>query len=243
MAKTVLRNQKIFIGGLALSDRMNAVALDYKCEPKDATSFDDAATGFRTRLAGVKDLAFGADGFVELDANDAALFSGVGGAATPIALPLDGDTVGNAAYFFEAIRSGVTLDLQQGELYRFKVMAEGAGDVARGKILHASGAAVSASGNGAAVQLAATDSGERLYAALHVIAASGTTPTLDVKIQSDDASGMSSPTDVVTFTQASATGAEALSALPNSADDYYRVSYTVGGTDPSFAFLVVVGIL
>ncbi|MET0154743.1 MAG: hypothetical protein ABW189_01380 [Rickettsiales bacterium] len=243
MAKTVLRNQKIFVGGIALSDRANAIALDYRCEPKDSTSFDDAEGGFRARLPGVRDATVGADGFVEIDAKDAALFAGVGGSAVPFSFPLNGETVGAAAYFFDAIHTELNLELQHGELFRFKLSGEGAGDLVRGKILKTSSAAVSAGGNGAAVHVAPTDNGERLFAALHVVSASGTLPTLDVNIQSDGASDMASPTDRLTFSQKTGAGSQLLAASPNSADEYYRVSYTVGGTGASFAFFVAVGVL
>lgn len=70
---------------------------------------------------------------------------------------------------------------------------------------------------------------------LHVVAASGTTPTLDVKVQhsSDDSVWV----DLITFGQATGTTSERGSAT-GTVNRYVRAIWTVGGTDPSFEFAV-----
>lgn len=83
----------------------------------------------------------------------------------------------------------------------------------------------------------------KLGVQLVVTAASGTTPTLDVVIQHSIDGGTTAFT-LITFTQATA----ATSALKIYSDfdnstalmigDCLRVSYTVGGTTPSFTFSV-----
>jgi hypothetical protein len=88
-----------------------------------------------------------------------------------------------------------------------------------------------ATGNGAAVKLGASD---KIVAVLDVLAASGTSPTLDVKIQ-ESADG-STWSDLITFTQKTGVGREEKSAVPDNAKPYKRVSYTIGGTNPSFTF-------
>lgn len=102
-------------------------------------------------------------------------------------------------------------------------------------------AARTASGNGSAV------SGMSKYTKfafeLVVSAAAGTTPTLDVKVQ-HSIDGGTTWFDLVTFAQKTAAGSE----LKMEADvegataevygDDFRVTYTIGGTTPSFTFYV-----
>ena len=117
------------------------------------------------------------------------------------------------------------------------------GPLVRGRLLHPSNVARTSSGSGTAVQDAAVGSGQTLYAALHVIAASGGSPTLDVIVQSDDNSGFTSATNRITFSQATTTGAQWGSAVGPITDTYWRVTYTVGGSTPSFAFAVTCGFI
>ena len=81
-----------------------------------------------------------------------------------------------------------------------------------------------------------------MYAGLHITAASGTTPTLVVKVQSDDNAGFTSATDRITFTSANSIGGQWSSVAGAVTDDYWRVTWTVGGTSPSFTFVVALGI-
>lgn len=73
---------------------------------------------------------------------------------------------------------------------------------------------------------------------LHVTAASGTSPTLDVKIQ--HSSDNSTWVDLITFTQATARTSERKSAT-GTVNRYVRAEWTVGGTSPSFTFAVAFG--
>jgi len=113
--------------------------------------------------------------------------------------------------------------------------------IVRGVVLHPATARTT-SGTGTITYVGDVSSGQKAYAALHVIAASGSSPTLDVAVQSDGDSSFGSPTDRITFSQASAVGAEWKSASGAISDSYWRVSYTIGGSSPSFTFVVVFGI-
>lgn len=77
-------------------------------------------------------------------------------------------------------------------------------------------------------------------AMLHVVSKSGTTPTLDVKVQ--HSADNSTFADLVTFTQATDTTAEyKVVAKGTTVNKYLKVTYTIGGTTPNFAFLVSFG--
>jgi hypothetical protein len=61
-------------------------------------------------------------------------------------------------------------------------------------------------------------------------------------IQSDNAEAFTTPTARITFAQATAAGAQLLSANGAITDDWWRVNYTIAGTAPSFTFGVAIGI-
>lgn len=106
--------------------------------------------------------------------------------------------------------------------------------------LHAS-AARTATGTGSAV--CGFERYEKFTAQLVVSAASGTTPTLDVVIQHSIDGGTTWFT-LMTFTQKTTTGnelkteSEVEAATAEVYGDCFRVSYTIGGTTPSFTFEV-----
>lgn len=91
--------------------------------------------------------------------------------------------------------------------------------------------------NGAAVDLA--DSDGQCFATLHVGAVTGTTPTLDVKIQESDTSG-GTYTDVSGATFAQVTASNKWQALNfKRTRRFCRAVATIAGTTPSFTLAVV----
>jgi hypothetical protein len=118
------------------------------------------------------------------------------------------------------------------------------GPVIRGRLLHPGGTARTSSSTGTGRQLGAVTAGKSLYAALHVLSVSGTsTPTITVKVQSDDNGSFTTPTDRITFTGATAAGYQWGSVAGAITDDYWRISYTITGSGPSFLFAVTAGIV
>jgi len=83
-----------------------------------------------------------------------------------------------------------------------------------------------------------------MYAALHVVNYNdgATSPTLDIDIERDDNAGFSSASTEASFTQATGITSEWVTSAVASADDYWRVTWTIGGTgSPSFDFWVGIG--
>ena len=94
---------------------------------------------------------------------------------------------------------------------------------------------VTASGSGSVVDLGpGPNLGMAFY--LDVTAVSGTTPTLDVVVQ--DSPDGSVWYDLVTFARKTGVSKE-VQRLASPFARRLRVSYTVGGTSPSFTFSVV----
>jgi hypothetical protein len=97
--------------------------------------------------------------------------------------------------------------------------------------------------NGASVAQAGPSAAQRVYAGLQVTAASGTTPSLTVKIQSAPLANFASPTDRITFSAASAAGWQwSSTGLGAITDGFWRATWTISGTSPSFTFAVVFGV-
>ena len=80
-----------------------------------------------------------------------------------------------------------------------------------------------------------------LYALMHVTAVSGTSPTLDMVINSDEAVEMGSATPRFTFAQKTTIGSQWMTPISASMiDTYFQASWTIGGTDsPSFTVAVI----
>ncbi len=112
----------------------------------------------------------------------------------------------------------------------------------RGQVLHPPGTARTVTGSGLARQLGALSATRALYVGLHVLSAAGTTPSVTVVVESDDAVGMASPTTRATFTAATAAGGQTVQIPGPVTDDWWRVRWTISGTTPSFLFVAAAGL-
>jgi hypothetical protein len=237
MGVQVLKNQKLWFGGYDLTGEMNALGLDYAADLQDATAFGDAT---RVRLGGLKTVTAHHEGYFDADPYDQALFSNLGVKDVPMTFGAEGATEGNVGYSFLSSLAEYAPGGSIGEMFAFSVSAEASGSLIRGTLMHLG--AKTATGNGTARQLGAVGASQKLYAALHVTAASGTSPTLDVTVESDDASGFPSPVTRITFAQKTAIGFEWKELAGAVADDWWRIAWAIGGTGPSFNFTVFLGI-
>ena len=148
--------------------------------------------------------------------------------------------VGDIGYSFNGIESAYQpIGGTVGDVHVFSATGQGTGDAVRGTIMEPGTTARSSSSNSSEVNLGDLVAGERGYAALHVIATTGS-PTLDVDIESD-ATGFGTPTTRISFVQATAVGAQFLSDATVTADDFWRAAWIFGGTG-SITFVVNFGI-
>lgn len=175
-----------------------------------------------------------------LDSIDTRAWANLGAAVPTTILPA-GTTSGSLAYLLSSLSLGYTPhDAAIGETAMASLSGSGSGGAARGLLMHAP-AARTATGTGTAYQLGAVTASQRIYGALHVSAASGTTPNLVVKLQSASTSG-GSYTDRITFTAATTATEQWSSALGAITDTWWRATWTISGTGPSFTFGVSAGI-
>lgn len=90
--------------------------------------------------------------------------------------------------------------------------------------------------NGVSGNLAGYGATKTLRAQLNVAAATGTSPTLNVLIE-DSLDGGTTWNTIGTFAQKTSTGREVIN-ITNPFSPLLRISWTIGGTTPSFTFAV-----
>lgn len=241
MAQYILRDAKIWVAEFDLSGDHNQVTLANSVPELDRTTFGN---GSRRRLAGLETTELTASGFSDFADDDVneALHGRIGATAKPISVaPVDGAD-GGVAYTFQSLHFDYRDGGNVGEIANFEATARSKSKLIKGTVLEPGSAARGSSFNGTAREIGAVSATQKVYAALHVFAASGGTPTLDVVVQSDTASNFPSPANQITFTQATAKTSEWKTANGAITDTWWRIAVTIAGTGPSFTFAVVVGI-
>lgn len=241
MAKKVLRNVRIYWGPLALASNVNALQLDATASEVDVTTFDSGVWG--ESLVGLVKATARLDGYWTPDP-DAVTFDELGGSSLPATVTIPAATdpaAGEVAFFLLASESSYAVGGAVGTAARLNLALSGGSAVHRGAVSDYA-AAADASGNGTGLELGAVTAGQRLYYAVHVFSAAGTSPTLDLVIQSETDDLWASPTARVTVPQFTAAGSAYGSIAGPVTDTWWRVARTVGGTDPEFGYVVALAI-
>ncbi len=232
MSTSVLSNALLLFDGRNLSGQSNVVALDYGAEARDDTTLADDT---RSNIGGLKTVGLSAEGFFD-PTMDSDLFAAVGVSGSLISVS-KGLSVGDRAYSLQALAGEYQpMVAQVGDLLSYSLNASARGDLKRGELLfHSTSETASGNGSGSNAGAAAA----QVTAFLHVFAADGTTPTLDVTIESDVNNSFSTPVTQITFAQATAGSAERIVSVGAVADTWWRVAFTIGGTNPDFGFAVI----
>lgn len=242
MSTFVLTNARIVVGGHELSGQMNSINVDYGAEMKDDTVFGTAGT--RSNKPGLKTLAITGSGFWH-DTIDEERYNRIGAEREVVTVSNLGQSEGDRCFFTRGVDGAYNpLSGEIGELVGFELDMHAANTLLVRGTVGATGTKI-ATGNGTGIQLGAVPSGSKLYAALHAIdPITGTTPTLDVMIQSDNAVGFPSPTTHITFTQVTTVaGAQYATVDGPITDDWWRAVWTISGGSPSYPLLVSFGII
>lgn len=234
-------------GPMNIAAYAKSVQVEVSCDELDTTTVS-STDGYRTLIAGRRSAVVNASLMAEHTNGglDDVQWAQLGVVSIPKSIAI-GSADGSTAYLMNGIALSYSpFGGNPGELAMSSVRAASASSpIVRGKVLHPYATARSSSGTGTGRQLGAVAAGKSLYAALHVLSASGTTPSLTVKVQSDDNSGFTTPTDRITFTaETDVTSHYQWGSVAGAiTDDYWRISYTISGTGLSFTFLVAAGII
>jgi hypothetical protein len=239
----VLTNARIFANGADLTGYANKVDLNAEVAELDATTFGSG--GWEAVAAGLHSGTVNVEGLwssTDLTHPHGLLQGSLGSDIIYTVCPST-PAVGGLAWVFKAVQSKYMVGASVGELVKFTGGGKLDTPLAPGFALHAPGTARSSSGSGTGVQIGAVSALQRMWCNLHVLSVSGTsTPTITVKLQSDDNSSFTSATDQITFTGATAVGAQASYVAGAITDDWWRITWTITGSTPSFLLIVSAGI-
>lgn len=238
MSIQVFKNNAVYFDGYDLTGYSNSLTIDQGAEAKDATVFG-ATT--KTNVGGLKTAALGVQGFWN-STPDLGLMGALGVSGKLIsACPTN--TAGDPAYMMAAVVGTYTCNGQVGDVFPYSLSAAAGGNLVRGTLCEKN-TAISVTANGTARNLGAVAAGQKLYAGLHVLSVSGTSPTLDVTINSAATDSWGAPTLRATFTQKIAIGAELKEVSGAITDGWWRPTMTIGGTaTPTFSFVLILAIL
>jgi hypothetical protein len=240
MATFAFIDANIWIAEYDATCDTNQVALNVSFDELDDTTFCDT---YRSRISGLGSASLNLNAYTSIGTGeiDPELFTNLN-TRLPVTVCPDGATEGDRAYTLEATQFEMGWGAQVGQIHEITATAMNSGQgtpVVRGRV-EAAKAARSSTATSTGSQLGALSASQALYSVLHVFETTGS-PTLDVVIQSDDNSGFSSATGRITHTQATAATSEFSTVAGAITDDYWRASWTFGGTG-TITFAVVIGI-
>lgn len=242
----LIKDQKILLGQYEVTTDFRELTFTLGVEPQDNTRLNGNT---RVTTPGLKTVSLSGTGYFAADgtsAIDDILNSLYGASDTPASVPAVDGTEGTRAYFARLMETEyVPISGAVGDNHNIAFAATGSGGVvvAAGRIEHALGNTTANSASTGS-QLGALSATQKLWSVLHVVSASGTSPTLDVLVESDDNSGFTSAATEITHTQATAATSEFSSVAGAVTNDYWRISWTIGGSDtPTFSFLCAIGIV
>lgn len=246
MAVLSMNDAEIVAGPYRLTGRTNTVELELTSPNLDVTTFD--SSGWSEFIGGIKSAAISVDGFYDADTLetgalrlDEQLFSELAGSSAPVMIaPQKAD--GSVAYVTGFTRGTLSMFGQIGDVAPFQSDMWGQGEVGRGFLLHPANTTETGNGTGTGQQLGAASASQSVVIAVNVTAMSGTSPSLDITVESDDNAGFSSAATVLN-TGAITTASSSLTVVAGPVtDDYYRITWTLGGTTPVARFTVAVGL-
>jgi hypothetical protein len=240
MAVQTLLDCKVFLGGYNLSGYHNSIDMSYGAEMLDDTVF--GTSGTRSSKPGLKTFEFNGNIFWD-PAIDGVVFTRIGATREVMSFSMDGNTAGDIGYTVRAVNGTYNpLSGEVGALLASEFSGKSSDTpLVRGRVMIPLGART-ATGTGTIVQVGAAAAGQRIYAALHVVSVSGTTPSFTATVKSAAAVGFASPVNRLVFSAANAIGAQWMEMAGPVTDQYWRVDWTISGTSPNFNAFLVLGI-
>lgn len=243
MGKFVLKNVNIFSGGANLTTRSNRIEIGMEAESKDTTAFVPTGDVWHEELSGLKSSKITGAGQWEagdlsmVDDHSFALLGAIGALTIAPATALDDALAYLSAYNRQQYQFGAAV----GDVIPWSGTWNSTWAVARGKILHAP-AIRTATGVGSVIQLPAVAAGQFLVGTLHVMGATGTTPSITGTIKSAALVGFGAPTTRLTFNAQTAIGGQVFRLAGPITDTFYRFDYTISGTTPNLLVMAAAGV-
>ena len=222
----------VILDNTNLSNTLTDAALSLTADVAETSTFSSSS---KTFVSGLKDGTATLSGYFTTSSPDAnaEYLAQLGGSGAAFSIAPIGYTRGDAVSFGTTIATSYDRSADVGGIVSVAIAFQFDGDAFNGKSMVAPAAFTSTSTQTSVDFGAAGTNGGG--AVLHVTAASGTSPTLDAKIQTS--SDNSSFSDYITFTQATGVTSE-LKTSASAPARYARAVLTIGGTNPSFTVAV-----
>lgn len=239
MTAFVLKDAKVLYDERDISGILNQLALNFDADLQDNTTLD---ADTRSRVPGLLNSMVEQQGFWEA-ADDKNFFDNIndGNEGVVSIIPDNSGSENIRAFILKVRQSEYNPGAPIGDIFSFTLNMMSNAPLVKGKV--SQDGTETSSGEGSTVNLGAVASDETLYASLHVLSASGSSPTLDVTIVSDDNGSFdSASTTRITFNQFTAAGSQYASVDGAITDGFFRAEFTLGGGSPEFEFVVVIGI-
>lgn len=237
----VLTDAVIWAHKYDLTGDVNQVAVECEADEVDGTNFGSG--GWKEVVSGIKSTSAKINGFLDTTTIEPAFESFFAAGQTLLTVAPDGNQ-STVAYFARNLESKRMLPGGKvGDLAA--IQGDFSGDseegLLRGKIICVKTTSGSSS-NVTGVSLGAASSTQTIYSALHVFSASGSTPSLTVKLRSSSTLG-GTYTDRITHSAFASAGSELASLAGAVTDTYWRADWTISGSTPSFTFALVAAIV
>ena len=248
MTKFVLRDAICMYNGNDISGDLQTIELAYSSDLQDSTAFGDLS---RRRLPGLLDVSSSHQGYYDhveevgppIDSLDKDLFEKIAATSSLMSFSADGGQGGEVGFSYIPQAAAYNPGASVGEVYAFTLECVGDGPLVGGTVMEK--AVFTSTTSGTSRQLGAVLATQTITSTIHVTGVvSGTNPTLDVTVESDDDTGFASATVQMTHPQFTAIGSNQ-QTIVNTAetDDWWRLVLTIGGTDtPTFTVFGIIGI-
>ncbi|QDP60631.1 MAG: hypothetical protein Unbinned1469contig1000_10 [Prokaryotic dsDNA virus sp.] len=227
------KDTKIFLNETDFSTYFNSSDSTRSVDIAESTTFGNSA---KTYIVGNKDGTVSLTGFFDATA-DATLQPLLGGADCLLVIGVEGTDATDNVRFQNGNINNYGVSSPVGDIVATSIDFQSDKGLYDGKVLESATYTATASGT-ARDNTNSTDDGGAGF--LIISAASGSSPTADIKIthSADD----STYADLVTFTQATGTTSEIkYVAEGTTVNRYLKVEATIGGTTPSFSAIVGFG--
>lgn len=242
MSRAFAGSTDIFVDEFDFSGVINACTIDITNPIADITSFTDVDM---TYVEGKPSFTINLNGLYSTASPnyDGEMFADLTSADRLITIsPSIAAATGGAAYFGQGDITSAPEMANTTSAVALNVTWNGNKPLVRGKFAYVN-SALATTTNGTSYQLGALSSTQQLIAFQHVLAASGTSPTLDTTIYSDDDDAWTGATLRATFTQASDVTSEREVVSGAVTDTYWRAQMVIGGSDtPTFSVVIAFGI-
>jgi hypothetical protein len=244
MAVTAITGAQIAAGSLLLSSNMDTADFSVTADTPEVTVF--ASGGFKQYTLGLKDLNVSLDGFNDyaVGAYDEWERANAWTEQIYTVAPLGG-TVQNVAAFTKAlVKDQVAINAKVGDPSRVAMTVMGrATPLVQGQVTQPTTSTVTVTGNSTSVNVGAVSSTQTIYAAIHVISVTGTTPSLTCQLASSTTSGGAFTVRGSAGSALTTASSQWLSAAGPFTDTWWRLNFTVSGTLPVFTVLASIGIV